>query len=205
MSLFITLEGPDGSGKSSQAKLLAQYLLGKGIDTLLTREPGGTTISDQIRQVLTNLENTAMDGRTEFLLFSASRAQHVREVIQPHLEDGGVVVCDRFFDSSLAYQGYGQNLDLSMLRGITLFATGGLVPDLTLLLDLPCDVGLDRRKNDGSWNRLDAYDLEFHTRVRDGYLKLAEEEPARWVIIDALASPEDVESKIRHEVDARLS
>ena len=204
MSLFITLEGPDGSGKSSQAKLLADYLRGKNLDILLTREPGGTAISDQIRSVLTNLENTSMDGRTEFLLFSASRAQHVREVIQPHLENGGVVVSDRFFDSSIAYQGYGQKLELAMLREITLFATGGLVPDLTLLLDLPCDVGLDRRKNDGSWNRLDAYDLEFHSRVRDGYLELAAEEPSRWVIIDALASPEIVQNQIRHAVDERL-
>ncbi len=204
MSLFITLEGPDGSGKSSQAKLLADYLHDKGLDTLLTREPGGTDISDQIRNVLTNLENTSMDGHTEFLLFSAARAQHVREVIRPHLENGGFVVCDRFFDSSLAYQGYGQMLGLATLREITLFATGGLVPDLTLLLDLPCDVGLDRRKNDGSWNRLDAYDLEFHARVRDGYLKLAAEEPSRWVIVDALAPPDVVQSQIRHAVDERL-
>ena len=134
MSLFITLEGPDGGGKSTQALRLVEYLRGLGLDVLMTREPGGTAIGDQIRRVLTDLGNTPMHPRTELLLFSASRAQLCHEVIRPHLQAGGTVVSDRFYDSTFAYQGYGHSLDLEALRHITTFATGGLVPDLTLLL-----------------------------------------------------------------------
>lgn len=204
MSFFITLEGPDGSGKTSQAAMLAQFLSEAGHDVLLSREPGGTPIGDQIRQVLMNLQNTAMDPRAEFLLFSASRAQLVAEVIQPHLAAGGVVVCDRFYDSSLAYQGYGQGLEIETLRAITRFATGGLTPDLTLLLDLPPEEGLKRRKKGGSWNRLDAYEVAFHERVRRGYLTLAEAEPDRWVVFDASQKPEALQREIRAAVAARL-
>ncbi|TFH34115.1 MAG: dTMP kinase, partial [Anaerolineales bacterium] len=146
MSYFITLEGPEGGGKTHQAARLVDYLKQRGFDALLTREPGGTPISDQIRKVLGSLDNTAMDPHTEFLLFSAARAQHVQQVIRPHLEKGGVVVCDRYFDSSLAYQGFGHQLDLGTLREVTRFATGGLSPDLTLLLDLPVEQGLERRQ-----------------------------------------------------------
>ncbi|MCK4961970.1 MAG: dTMP kinase, partial [Anaerolineales bacterium] len=185
MSLFITLEGPEGGGKTTQAEQLAEYLRAQGYDVLLSREPGGPSISEQIRRVLMSLDNTAMHPRTEFLLFSASRAQHVQELIRPHLASGGLVICDRFYDASLAYQGYGHGLDLDTLRSITTFATGGLEPDLTLLLDLPVDEGLQRREHDGNWNRLDAYDLEFHHRVRRGYLAMAAAEPERWVELDA--------------------
>ncbi|MBF8255357.1 MAG: tmk [Anaerolineales bacterium] len=132
MTLFVTLEGPDGGGKSTQARQLAEHLRGLGHDVLMTREPGGTAIGDQIRRVITDLGNTPMHPRTEILLFSASRAQLCHEVIWPHLQAGGVVVSDRFFDSTFAYQGYGHRLDLEALRAITAFATGGLVPDMTL-------------------------------------------------------------------------
>jgi dTMP kinase len=205
LSLFITLEGPDGSGKTRQAILLSQRLGALNHDVLLTREPGGTEIGEQIRQVLTSLDNTLMDPRAEFLLFSASRAQHVQERIRPHLDKGGIVVCDRFFDASLAYQGYGHGLDLDALREITSFATQGLVPDLTLLLDLPVDQGLQRREQDGNWNRLDAYELDFHRRVRQGYLALAKSQPARWVVIDGRQEVDRVHDEIMRVVESRLS
>jgi dTMP kinase len=204
LSYFITFEGPDGSGKTIQAVRLEAHLKQRGYATLLTREPGGTPISDQIRKVLGNLENTAMDPHTEFLLFSAARAQHVHQVILPHLKRNGVVVCDRYFDSSLAYQGFGHQLDLSTLREVTRFATGGLTPDLTLLLDLPVQLGLERRQQGGDWNRLDAYELEFHQRVREGYSQLAADEPDRWVIIDAARETELVWNDIIATVETRL-
>jgi dTMP kinase len=204
LSYFITLEGPEGGGKTLQAARLVEHLKQRGFDALLTREPGGTQISDQIRKVLGNLNNTAMDPHTEFLLFSAARAQHVYQAISPHLDQGGIVVCDRYFDSSLAYQGFGHQLDLKTLRDVTAFATGGLVPDLTLLLDLPVEQGLQRRQQGGDWNRLDAYELEFHQRVRQGYAQLATDEPERWVIIDAARDTDLVWEDIQATVDARL-
>ncbi len=204
MSFFTTIEGPDGSGKSTQARLLADHLASQGYDVLFTREPGGTEIGDQIRRVIMSLDNKRMSPQAEFLLFSASRAQLVRDVIQPKLAAGGVVVCDRFYDSSLAYQGYGHQLDLDQLRSVTQFVTGGLVPDLTLLLDLPSEEGLNRRKEAGLWNRLDDYDLAFHERVRAGYLRLAQAEPQRWVVIDATRSKAEIQSDMQQAVLSRL-
>lgn len=204
MNLFITLEGPDGGGKSSQAQRLTEYLRAENIEVLLTREPGGSPIGDQIRNVIMELENTDMDARTEFLLFSASRAQHIAEVIRPNLENGLTVISDRFFDSSLAYQGFGQRLPLETLKAITNFATSGLTPDLTLLLDLPVEEGLRRREADGNWNRMDAYDMDFHRRVRRGYLKLAAETPDRWVILNAEQSFDALQDEIRHTVMGRF-
>jgi len=204
LSFFITIEGPDGSGKSTQARLLADHLAGQGYDVLFTREPGGTEIGDQIRRVIMSLDNKQMSPQAEFLLFSASRAQLVREVIQPKLAAGGVVVCDRFYDSSLAYQGYGHQLDLDQLRSVTEFVTAGLVPDLTLLLDLPSQVGLNRRREAGLWNRLDDYDLAFHERVRTGYQQLAQAEPRRWVVVDATRSKAEIQSKMQEAVLPRL-
>ncbi len=204
MSFFISIEGPDGSGKSTQARLLADHLASQGYAVLFSREPGGTEIGDQIRRVIMSLDNKRMSPQAEFLLFSASRAQLVREVIQPRLAAGGVVVCDRFYDSSLAYQGYGHQLDLDQLRSVTEFVTGGLVPDLTLLLDLPSEAGLSRRKEAGLWNRLDDYDLAFHERVRAGYLRLAQAEPQRWVVIDATRSKAEIQSDMQEAVLSRL-
>lgn len=202
--MFITLEGPDGGGKSTQAAMLAEYLWQRGCHVLATREPGGTSIGDQVRQVLSNLENTAMHPRTEILLFQASRAQLVEQVIRPHLAGGGIVVCDRYADSTLAYQGYGHQVDLARLRVIVDFATGGLKPDLTLLLDIEAESGLRRKVKSGEWNRLDAYELAFHHRVRQGYFELAKEEPQRWVTIDASQPPVRVQGEIRRIVEMKL-
>jgi dTMP kinase len=205
LSLFVTLEGPEGGGKTTQASQLAEHLSAQGFDVLLSREPGGTAIGEQIRRVLTSLENEDMQPHTEFLLFSASRAQLVRDVILPHLEAGGVVISDRFYDSSLAYQGYGHCLDLDALRATTVFATSDLVPDITFLLDLSVEEGLRRREEDGNWNRLDAYDLEFHQRVRNGYLEMARANPERWVTIDANQPFNIVQAEIRRIAEARLA
>jgi len=202
---FVTLEGPEGSGKSTHAPRLAEYLRSKGRDVLLTREPGGTAIGDQIRAILNDHANTAMHPRAEILLFCASRAQLVNRMIRPHLARGGTVVCDRYSDSTLAYQGYGHGLDLGILRTISGFATDQLAPDLTLLLDLPVEIGLvRRRRSDSDWNRLDALEVEFHRRVRQGYLDLSREEPGRWARIDAEQPEEEVWDAILKAVSARL-
>lgn len=202
--MFITFEGTEGCGKTSQIALLADYLRQRGYKVFTTYEPGGTKIGDHIRSVLLDKANTAMQLRTEILLFQASRAQLVEQVIRPRLQQGEVVLCDRYADSTLAYQGHGYNMDLGTLRAIIHFATGGLQPDLTVLLDLEVEKGLQRRAQDGQLNRLDAYDLEFHRRVRAGYLQLANEEPDRWVVIDATQPPETVQAAVREVVVARL-
>lgn len=203
--MFITFEGSEGSGKSSQQAQLAEYLRGRGIPLLVTREPGGTEIGEQVRAILSDLKNTAMHPRAEILLFQASRAQLVEQMIRPHLEKGGVVLCDRYADSTIAYQGFGYQLvDLALLREIVSFATGGLQPDLTLLLDLDVEEGLRRRANGGEWNRLDAYELAFYQRVRQGYHEMARAEPDRWVIIDAGKPPDQVQAAIRSVIMQRL-
>ena len=184
--MFITLEGPDGSGKTSHVKPLAEWLEGRGQRVHTAREPGGTAISEQIRRVLHDLQNTEMHPHTETLLYQAARAQIVEQVLRPKLADGWIVLCDRYADSTLAYQGYGHRQSLEDVRALVHYATGGLQPDLTLLLDVDAETGLRRRQNGGGeWNRLDAYDLEFHCRVRDGYLELVKQEPDRWVVVDA--------------------
>ena len=202
--MFITFEGPDGSGKSSQVAALAEFLNQTGYPVLVTREPGGTPIGDQVRAILSNLENTGMHPRTETLLFLAARAQLVEQVICTHLEKGDVVLCDRYADSTLAYQGFGHGNDLTQIRNLISFATGGLKPDLTILLDIDVEVGLRRRARGGEWNRLDAYNLEFHQRVRQGYHQLTLAEPDRWVVIDAGQPPERVQADVRQVVIERL-
>ena len=183
--MFITLEGPEGSGKSTQIKRLAKRLESMGFPVITTREPGGTPIGDQIRQVLVRMENKELHPRTEILLFLAARAQLVEQLIKPALQDGKIILCDRYGDSTLAYQGYGHGLDLEKLRQMLDFATDHLKPDLTILLDLDVKLGLMRKKAEDEWNRLDAYEVMFHERVREGYLNLAREEPNRWRIVDA--------------------
>lgn len=183
--MFITLEGPEGSGKSTQIKRLAKRLEAMGYPVITTREPGGTPIGDQIRQVLVRMENKELHPRTEILLFLAARAQLVEQLIKPALQDGKIILCDRYGDSTLAYQGYGHGLDLEQLRQMLGFATDHLKPDLTILMDLDVKTGLMRKNAEDEWNRLDAYEVLFHERVRQGYLNLAHEEPERWRIVDA--------------------
>lgn len=193
--MFITFEGPDGSGKTTQIKLLAQFLESRGRTVVLTREPGGTTIGEQIRQVVLSKRNLGMQNQTEVLLFSAARAQVVREIIQPALAAGKIVLCDRYADSTMAYQGYGLGLDRDALRAITRFATGGLVPDLTFYIDVPVEVGIARKQR-GETNRLDEKALAYHERVRAGFLEMARAEPSRWVIVDGTESVERVQDTI---------
>ncbi len=198
--MFITLEGPEGSGKSSQLPALAEFLRAQGHDVICTREPGGTKIGDQIREVLVRMDNVELHPRTEILLFLSARAQLVEELVLPSLADGKIVICDRYGDSTLAYQGYGHGLDLEKLRMMLEFATGGLKPDLTILLDVDVLVGLKRKKAKDEWNRLDAYEISFHERVREGYHRLAEQDKKRWRIVDASQSPEIVQEQIRQLV-----
>ena len=184
--MFITFEGPEGSGKTSQIVALAAFLSEQGYQVLATREPGGTRIGDQVRVCLHDVTNTEMTAAAEMLLYSASRAQLVAEVIRPKLAAGTIVLCDRFVDSTLAYQGYGRGLDLQALNLISRFATGDLVPDLTILLDISVESGLARRlANDQEMNRLDLEKVSFHQRVRAGYHELMAQEPERWVVVDA--------------------
>jgi len=203
--MFITLEGPEGSGKTSQLPALAAYLRDAGCEVIVTREPGGTPVGDQIREILMNLKNVSIVPRTEILLFLAARAQHVEELIRPALAEGKIVLCDRFGDSTLAYQGFGHKTDLETLQALLDFSTGGLKPDLTLLVDVPVDEGMARkRENSSEWNRLDAYALAFHERVRQGYFALAESEPERWLIIDATVDKDEVQESMRKAIMSRL-
>lgn len=197
--MFITFEGIEGSGKSTALTLLAQELERRGFDVLRTREPGGCGLGRAIRPILLDARTRSLNMRAELYLFLADRAQHVAEVIRPALEAGQIVLCDRYTDSTLAYQGYGRGLDPEKLRRINEMATGGLAPDLTLLMDLPVGLGLERaglrNQRQGtvlSEGRFDAESMDFHERVRQGYLALAEEEPQRIACINAEQRPEDV-------------
>lgn len=202
--MFISFEGPEGSGKTLQITTLAEFLKGAGYPLLATREPGGTGIGDQIRAILLDLDNTVMQARTEILLFQASRAQLVEEVILPHLAKGDIVLSDRYADSTIAYQGYGHQVNLEQLKNIVTFATGGLKPDLSLLLDIDVEDGLRRKSGGEEWNRLDAYELDFHQRVRQGFHQMVAAEPERWVVINAAKSRSEVQAEIRQIVLERL-
>jgi dTMP kinase len=182
--LFVTLEGPEGSGKTVVARRLAEELHRRGRHAVLTREPGGTPLGERVRDILLGRQDLGIDPRADALLFNAARAQVVAEVIRPAIERGDVVLCARFADSTLAYQGYGAGLPVLELRAIASVATGGLEPDLTILLDVDPEIGI-RRKAAGARNRFESIDLEFHRRVRAGFLALAEEAPARWRVIDS--------------------
>jgi dTMP kinase len=190
--MFITLEGIEGSGKTTQIQTLVRALTAAGLDCLTTREPGGTPIGSQIRSVLLNPDNGALAPTAEMLLYMADRVQHLETVVRPALSAGKVVVCDRYFDATLVYQGYARGLDRDMINRLHRLACNGMMPDFTLLLDLPPEIGLDR-----AWSRIHADDaharesrfeteaLAFHQRVRDGYLDLARREPQRFAVIDA--------------------
>lgn len=202
--MFITLEGPEGSGKTSHIPPLVEYLREKGYIVFPTREPGGTSIGEQIREVIHNLKNEEMHPRTETLLYQAARAQIVEQVIKPRLAAGEIVISDRYYDSTIAYQGYGHQQDLEHVRALVKYATGGLTPDLTVLLDVDIEEGLRRKKKDNEWNRLDAYTVEFHQRVRAGYLEMVRQEPSRWVVVDAGKQWESVQEELRGVIDGRL-
>ncbi len=203
--MFITFEGPEGSGKSSHLAALAQYLESLGYPVYRTREPGGTAIGEQIRAVIHDLRNQEMHPRTETLLYQAARAQLVEQEIRPRLARGEWVLCDRYADSTLAYQGYGHRQELEQVRALIHYATGGLKPDLTFLLDVDVEIGLRRKQSNGSeWNRMDAYALEFHQRVRRGYLELAAAEPERWIVVDASQPWAEVQEALRHLLRKRL-
>ncbi len=201
--LFISFEGPEGAGKSTQIAHLLRHLESESVPHTATREPGGTPLGTRVRDVLLDPELT-IDPLPEFLLYSASRAQLVTNVIRPALGRGEVVVCDRYADSSLAYQGFGRGLNAGLLRGITAAATGGLWPDLTVLLDLDPVIGLERAARRGQPDRLEQADLTFHQRVRQGFLKLAEAEPERFLVLDAILDEADLEETIWEAVQSRL-
>jgi dTMP kinase len=205
LGLFVTFEGPEGSGKTTQMHSLAAYLQEQGYDVVTTREPGSTPIGERVRSILLDPAHTEMLPSTEFLLFSAARAQHVGQVIRPHLARGKIVFSDRYADSSLAYQGYGHQLDLEVMQTISRFATDELVPDLTLYFDVPVEIGLQRKAGGSgdAWNRMEQKEIEYHERVRAGYLAMAAREPERWIVIDATQDIAEVQATIRKLVLAR--
>ena len=204
MSLFVTLEGPEGAGKTTQLARLETRLRAAGRAVTVTREPGGTPLGTRVREVVLD-PAVDIEPLGEFLLYSASRAQLVREVLRPALERGETVLCDRYADSSLAYQGAGRGLGPALLRRITDEVTGGLVPDLTVLLDLDPVLGLERAARRGQPDRLERADLDFHRRVRQGFLDLARAETRRFLVLDATRSADDLEADIWAAVSGRLA
>ena len=203
MSLFITFEGEEGSGKSSQAQALLIWLSSKQIPAILTHEPGGTELGEKISDLVKWAQETTISPMTELLLFNASRAQHVNDVIRPALKESKVVICDRFDDSTTAYQSYGRGLDLDMVKQVNNTTTGGLRPNLTILLDISIEDGLARKSGE-KLDRFEQEDIDFHRKVREGYLKMADEEPERWLVINAMQSREQISDSIRERVGTLL-
>ncbi len=205
--LFITFEGIDFCGKTTQAKKLANYLKRKGHDVVLIREPGGETISEKIRKILLSEKNREMTHTTELLLYLASRAQLTERIILPNLKQKKIVICDRYSDSTLAYQGYGRGLNKNMIKNLNQVASSGLSPDFTILLDVPVEISLKRKarekKNKGG-DRLEKEKFEFHQRIRDGYLKIAQKNKKRIKIIDGRKDQEKTWRKVRAEIDSIL-
>ncbi|MDD4102550.1 MAG: dTMP kinase [Kiritimatiellae bacterium] len=207
---FITFEGPEGSGKSTHIRLLADFLRGHGVDVKTTREPGGTALGESIRGLLQhNHSGEAPVSRAEVLLFLASRAQHVESFIRPALAQGCWVLCDRFEDSTFAYQGYGRGFDLGELRSVNIFATDGLCPDLTVLLDVDTETGRDRLKQRHSLNasapdRIERECDEFHLRLREGFLEIAHNDPQRFIVVSTNRAASEVAVEIRDAVCARM-
>jgi dTMP kinase len=203
MALFITFEGGEGSGKSFQAKSIYKRLSKQKIPVVLTHEPGGTQLGEYVRQIL-KWTNAYISPETELLMFNASRAQLLNEVILPNIKAEKVVICDRYIDSTIAYQGYGREIDIEMVNSINNFTIRGLKPDLTILLDIPPQEGLTRivgREKD----RFERENIVFHQRVRDGYLKMAADEPERWLVIDASQSKDKIRQIIWRRVSRLLS
>jgi len=204
MSLFITFEGGEGCGKSTQARLLYQRLSKLAIPAVLTYEPGGTPFGKRLGRWLKWSNDKEISPLTELLLFNAARAESVIKIIIPGLKDGKTVISDRYADSTTVYQGYGRGLDLEMVRYVNNVATSSLKPDLTILLDSPIEAGLARKKV-ANQDRFEREELSFHQRVRDGYLKLAVSEPERWLVVDATQSKEQIAEIIWHKVSRLLS
>ncbi|MDE0031899.1 MAG: dTMP kinase [Deltaproteobacteria bacterium] len=209
MLRFVTIEGGDGSGKSRQIELLDEYLDARGEPRVLTREPGDTPLGKKLRRLLVEGRPESLSDETELFLILADRAQHVREVIRPALEQGKLVVSDRYADSTLAYQGYGRGMDLELLRGLNRVATGGTMPELTIVLDCPVEVALARAADRGSRStapesRFEAEGAAFQRRVRDGFLELAAAEPSRCVVVQTDGSVMEVQEKMRRIIDERL-
>lgn len=212
--MFITLEGPEGAGKSTLAQVLVERLVAAGRRPLLTFEPGGTPLGQAVREVVhhgvaaaSGERTTFITPRAEALLFCASRAQLVDTVILPHLATGGVVICDRYADSTLAYQCFGRGLPIEPVRATLAFATAGLTPDLTVLLDLDVREGLRRKRAGEGDERVDRFEsqaVEFHHRIRRGYLTLAAEEPDRWLVVDGSLAPNEVATRVWLEIERRL-
>ena len=204
--MFITLEGPEGSGKTTAVETAVKKLEEMGYQIVRTREPGGTPIAEQIRNVILDKANTAMDPRTEALLYAASRRQHLVEKVWPALKEGKIVICDRYLDSSLAYQGAARGLGVENVLNINLFATENTWPDLTLLFDIKPEIGLARisANSNREVNRLDLEKLEFHNKVREGFLSLAKRYPDRFVVIDASLSREEVAKATMEAILSRL-
>lgn len=204
--MFITLEGPEGSGKTTAVKAAVEKLVALGYEVVQTREPGGTPISEQIRNVILDKSNTTMDSRTEALLYAASRRQHLVEKVWPAIKEGKIVICDRYLDSSLAYQGGARGLGVDNILNINSFATEGTFPDLTLLFDLDPKIGLERISKNANRevNRLDLEKLDFHNKVRQTFLELAKRYPDRYVVIDASKDREEVAQATMDAILARL-
>lgn len=203
-SRFIAFEGPEGGGKTTQLRAAAAALSAHGVAVTATREPGGTAIGERLRTILLCAEDGVMLPQTEALILFAARAQHTREVLDPALARGEVVLCDRYAGATYAYQGYGRGLPLDELRRLQAFAAGVAAPALTLLFDLPPEVGLARRIAAGGVNRFDAAGLAFHRRVREGYLELARAEPGEWTILDAARPPAEVTREVLTILGERL-
>lgn len=201
--IFITFEGVEGCGKSTQVRIMGQRLVAAGLPVRVLREPGGTRVGEAIRDILLDSANTGLDARAELLLYEASRAQHVAEVIEPALAAGDIVLCDRFYDSTTAYQGYARGIPLEDVAGLNATATGGLAPDLTIVIDIDPATGLERacRASEGA-DRLEAEDIAFHERVRQGFLAIARENPDRVVVVSGDGTAEEVALRIEHVVRA---
>ena len=202
--IFITLEGPEGSGKSTQARKLAIYLEKKELRTIITQEPGGTKIGRKLRKLLLSPESKEMGTLTELLLYLSVRAQHVEEVIKPSLSEGKIVICDRFLDATVAYQGYGRGLDIGLVNELNHLVTRGLKPDLTILLDIEVPQGIRRARGDKKGDRIEQEKTAFHQRVREGYLKLAAEEPERIKKIKVEGSIAETQMRVKSYVDEVL-
>ena len=201
--MFITFEGCEGCGKTFQSRKLFNYLTGIHIPVVSTSDPGGTQLGKELEHLMKQKLHDAISAEVELFLFNVCRIQLVKEVISPSLQDGKIVVCDRFIDSTLAYQGYGRGIDLTTIKTLHNIATGGMKPDFTFLLDIPAERGL-QRKHTRRRDRFEEEHLSFHNKVRDGYLKMATEEPERWFVIDALQQAEDIAGIIRAKIDSLL-